>query len=172
MAFNASHFLSFPIAPGVWRAERLHSHDFRFSLVVESLLDETECVVDFDAAMKAAKEVLKRWQYRILVPIRNPNIATREVSEKEFVLVVKETVAVEGANAPTEETVERSITGPKSDFLFLNATNSSTEIIAARLLDEWLRELKDSFGISRESLTSVCVRLEETPGCSAIVSRP
>ena len=168
LTFNAAHFLSFPAEDGKWRAERLHCHDFRFSATIERDLDECDCVLDFVAATEAARAVLKRWEYRIIVPKRNPNAELSDYGEGESLLLIREIVPA-GSGV---KSAERRIIGPRSDFRLVAATNASTEIIAARILDEWLKELESSSGIAADSFASVRVRLEEAPGCAAVASRP
>lgn len=160
--FRAAHFVAFPIRGegdegqalaenAQWLGERLHEHDFHVALRIVGPLDDADCVVDFIAAKRALLKTLKRWDGKTLLARNTPRARYRESPEQDA-------IEIEWRGAPQPLT----FTAPLSSVLWLDATNASAEIIAAKLLLEWLDNATLPFPRDRYSLT---LRLEESPGC-------
>ena len=160
LTFNASHFLSFPTqdADAPWFVEPLHGHDFRASFAVEGALDATRCVVDFIAARSCALEVLRPLNHRAILARREPNVEYVE-RDGEAEIRVKSVVAA------------RRWVLPRDCVIWLDATNASTEEIAAKILDDWIDALIQKNALNATEKRKFFLRLQEAPGAFVEVER-
>jgi len=158
LTFNAAHFLSFPTkdARVPWFVEPLHGHDFRASFAVEGALDASCCVVDFIAARNCALDVLRSFEHRAVLARREPNVEYVERKDEVEIRV--------------KEDAKRWVL-PREYALWLDATNASTEEIAARILDEWIDALLQKDALESTNGRKFFLRLQETPGSFVEVER-
>lgn len=167
-AFNASHFVAFPpqsaendaTAPPRWLGEPIHGHDFRAVARVEGPLDASGCVVDFLAALRAARDVVSDWNHRLFLARKTPCV------EYDF-----------DENSPEIEIVwngapsRRRWIFPRDAVVWLDSVNASAEAIAAATLDAWIERLVALRALSFPVETSYrfSLRLTEAPGSVAEV---
>jgi len=158
LTFNASHFLSFPTkdAQAPWFVEPLHGHDFRASFGVEGALDASRCVVDFIVARTCAFDVLRSLNHRVILASRESNV---EYSERNGEMEIRDKGSSRRWVLPLDYVAQ------------LDATNASTEEIAARILDEWIDALIRSKALDSRNGRKFFLRLQETPGAFVDVER-
>jgi len=158
LTFNASHFLSFPTkdARSTWGVEPLHGHDFRASFAVEGALDASRCVVDFIAARTCALDVLRSFEYKAILSRRERNVEYVERDDEVEIRVR------DGSNRWVY---------PRERVLWLDATNSSTEEIGARILDEWIDALIRRGALESTRGRNFLLRLQEAPGAFVEIER-
>ena len=152
LRFNAMHFVEFQTTPGEWRAEPLHGHDFRVEARIEAPLGDDGCVVDFIAARDSLKEVLAGWNGRVLLPTSSKSASYIASEDTVAIMLSLSKERIQGWGVP------------HAAVRYLDVTNVSTELIADAILAEWLNRL------SLAPKTTVALRLEEAPGCYAVVT--
>lgn len=161
LRFNASHFLSFPVqsdsALDAWAAEPVHGHDFYIRLRIEGPLDESSCVVDFLAVIRAIKTIARDWDHDLIL--------ARNTRGARFITSGDKTTILYEVAPKLQYTV------PTDSIRWLDGSNVSAEEIALELLAELLEKF-DSEGLlyfERDAYRFE-LRLEEAPGCYVEVS--
>ncbi len=168
-AFNASHFVAFPLRsaetvasePPRWLGEPIHGHDFRAVARVAGPLDDSGCVVDFLAALKAARDVVSNLNYRLFLARKTPCVEYRFDENSPEIEIVWN-------GAPSRK---RWIF-PSETVVWLDSVNASAEAIAAATLDAWVERLAAlralAFPVEAYRFE---LRLTEAPGSVAEVVR-
>ncbi|MCL2347155.1 MAG: 6-carboxytetrahydropterin synthase [Planctomycetaceae bacterium] len=105
--------------------EPLHGHTFRTKLEICGLLDEFSCVIDFVTAERILKQILERFEHKILVAERDSEMKWTENKTQVQISVL-----------------DKNWSFPKSDVLLLPVTNTSTEMIAGQIIDEFVKTLE------------------------------
>ncbi len=152
--FSAAHFLIFPNG----EAERLHGHNYRVTVEIESDLTEHGLVLDFKLVKPVVRELCDELDERFLVPGEHPVLTHRELRPDEL---------PEGS-PPTVEVryLDKRYLIPSEDVLVMPINNSSSENLAA-----WLgRELRKRIAQRFDGLEVGRLRLsvEETSGQSGV----
>ena len=140
--FSAAHFLIFPDGS----AERLHGHNYRVYVSLESGLCEHGLVIDFKMIKPLIKELVDELDEHWLVPGEHQVLTVRELE-----------------GDVTEVTyLERRYTAPSEDVIVLPVNNTSVENLAGWLLDRLRERFEARFpGVE---LASMRVAVEETLG--------
>ena len=140
--FSAAHFLIFPNGD----AERLHGHNYRVTVEIESDLTEHGLVLDFKLIKPMVREICDELDERFLVPGEHPVLAARQLD--------RETTEVRYR--------DKRYLVPSEDVLVLPINNSSSENLAT-----WFgRELRARLGrrFAEVEVRRLRVSVEETPG--------
>src|SRR5437660_12824337 len=74
LVFCAGHFISYEGD----KCERLHGHNYRATVEVESELDANHYVFDFIALKHRNKAITVELDHRMMLPTQNPYIAAQE----------------------------------------------------------------------------------------------
>ena len=142
LVFCAGHFISYDGD----KCERLHGHNYRASVEVESDLDDNHYVFDFIALKNRTKALTDELDHHVLLPTRNRLIRVEE-SPRGVQVRYK----------------DREWLFPRADCVLLPIENTTAELLARylaeRLLEDlrrehayrprWLRvEVEESFGQS------------------------
>ena len=140
--FSAAHFLIFPDGT----AERLHGHNYRVYVSLESGLCDHGLVIDFKMIKPLVKQLVDELDEHWLVPGEHPVLRARELE-----------------GGVTEVTyLERRYTAPSEDVIVLPVNNTSVENLAGWLLDRLRERFEAAFpGVQ---LAGMRVAVEETLG--------
>lgn len=142
LKFSAAHFLIFPDGT----AERLHGHNYKVYVEVESNLDPHGLVLNFKEIKPLVREVCDRLDEHVLIPGRHPVL-----------------VATRGEDGSTEIRYrERSYRIPSDEVLILPVSNTSAENLAWYVGQEVVAGLRARFPAL--VLKRITVGVEETPG--------
>jgi 6-pyruvoyltetrahydropterin/6-carboxytetrahydropterin synthase len=144
LIYSAAHFIVLP--GGV--CEPLHGHNYRAAVDLGGPLDETDCVIDFAAVLRAMKSILAEIDHAVLLPARSGQIQVA-AGEKE--------VEVRFG--------ERRWVFPRRECRLLPIASTTVELMA-NYLAERLLELLSEQGMPRPAWLRI--ELEESPGCSAV----
>jgi 6-pyruvoyltetrahydropterin/6-carboxytetrahydropterin synthase len=142
LKFSAAHFLIFPDGT----AERLHGHNYKVFVEIESALDPHGLVLNFKEIKPLIRQLVDRLDERMLVPGRHP--------------VLSATPQPDGTTEIRYR--ERRYRIPSEDVLILPISNSSAENLATYVGQELRRELSTRYPGLR--LRRLSVGVEETPG--------
>src|SRR5262249_26390171 len=112
LVFCAGHFISYEGD----KCERLHGHNYRTAVEVESGLDANHYVFDFIALKNRTKAITDELDHRMLLPTRNPHIRVEEgprsihvrYRDREWVFPGEDCVLLANEN-PTAELLARHI---------------------------------------------------------------
>jgi 6-pyruvoyltetrahydropterin/6-carboxytetrahydropterin synthase len=120
--FSAAHFITFNGNV----CERLHGHNYRVQVDLESRLDENHYVIDFIALRDALKAITDELDHHMLLPTSHPMIH------------------VHACDREVEVTFEeRRWVFPRGDCILLPVPNTTAELVAEyigrRLLDDLQR---------------------------------
>ncbi|MBL9077677.1 MAG: 6-carboxytetrahydropterin synthase [Planctomycetes bacterium] len=143
LKFSAAHFLIFPDGS----AERLHGHNYKVYVDLQTDLDPHGLVVNFKEIKPMVRALCDELDERLLIPGRHP--------------VLTVAPAACGHNLEIRYR-ERRYSIPRDEVLVLPIGNSSAENLATwfgRTLLERMRQSWPQLGIVRLS-----VGVEETPG--------
>ena len=140
--FSAAHFLIFPDGS----AERLHGHNYRVFVSLESALCDHGLVVDFKMIKPLIKQVVDELDEHWLVPGEHGVLAVRELD-----------------GDVTEVTYQdRRYTAPSEDVIVLPVNNTSVENLATYLVDVMRERFAARFPDIDLGMLKVAV--EETSG--------
>ncbi|HLJ97136.1 MAG TPA: 6-pyruvoyl tetrahydropterin synthase family protein [Gemmataceae bacterium] len=143
LVFCSGHFISYEGD----RCERLHGHNYRTAVEIESPLDPNCYVFDFIALKQRTKAITDELDHRMLLPTRNPHIS---VSEKLRSVHVQYR--------------DREWVFPREDCVLLPVENTTAELLA-RYIGERLRaDLRQQHQFAPQVLR---VEVEESIGQSA-----
>jgi 6-pyruvoyltetrahydropterin/6-carboxytetrahydropterin synthase len=141
LKFSAAHFLIFPDGT----AERLHGHNYKVFIDVESPLDAHGLVVNFKEIKPLARRLCDELDEHLLIPGKHP-VLTAERTGEHFEIRYR----------------ERRYLIPAEEVIVLPVGNTSAENLAA-----WFgRRLRDCMRAQWPSLVvrRLVVGVEETPG--------
>lgn len=151
--FNAMHFVTFRTPDGEWVSESIHGHDFRVGVTIVGPLDESGCVIDFVRASAAVKENLRNWDRKLILPCQPLDA---EIADGDDDLTT-----IDYNSAPCLHYVF-----PTSEVVTIEASNATTEEIAASLLERLIGDFASILEPVDLEQYTFRLRLEETPGCS------
>ncbi|MHC5064913.1 MAG: 6-pyruvoyl trahydropterin synthase family protein [Planctomycetota bacterium] len=147
LKFSAAHFLIFPDGS----AERLHGHNYKVFVDVESALDEHGLVLNFREIKPLIRELVDELNERLLIPAEHPVL----------------TCEPHGGTSMEIRYRERRYLIPAEEIMLLPISNTSAENLAGWLADTLLQRLAERFdGLVPDSLR---VGVEETAGQRGIV---
>ncbi|MFN7727812.1 MAG: 6-pyruvoyl trahydropterin synthase family protein [Bdellovibrio sp.] len=142
--FSSAHFLIFDDK----KAEMLHGHNYqvRVDLKVPPTADMNQSgyFVDFNVFKVWIKTALDRWDERVLLPEKHPDMKFNHKGASLEVIFR-----------------DRFYVFPSNEVVRLPVTNTSVEQLSRLLAEDFLAEFK-KYGIQ-----SLCVEVEETQGQSA-----
>jgi 6-pyruvoyltetrahydropterin/6-carboxytetrahydropterin synthase len=144
--FSAAHFLIF----GDGTAERLHGHNYRVAVDLDTPRTNHGMVIDFKRIKPLVTEILAPLDERVVIPGLHPDLTCRAIADDETEIRYGKRRYI----VPTEE------------VCVLPILNSSSENLA-----EWIAtSLLDAVRIAFPSvqLTRLAVCVEETPGQQGI----
>ncbi len=147
LKFSAAHFLIFPDGT----AERLHGHNYKVWVRVESGLDEHGLVVNFKEIKPVIRELCDELDEHMLVPGRHPVLTCESKADGTSTIRYR----------------DRSYVIPTDEIVVLPITNSSAENLAGWFAEELLERMHVRFP-DRGSL-AIEVAVEETPGQRGVV---
>lgn len=151
--FGSAHFLIF--ADGT--REELHGHNYRATLELDAALDAGHMVADFIVVKPLFKRCCDGLDHRTLLPLDHPRLrvqVTAGVVEVEY-------LRPEGGSD--------RFAIPERDVRLLPIANTSSELLARHLANEFGAELKSA--LPGLELQRIRVTVEESPGQSAWVER-
>lgn len=120
LVFSAAHFITYDGNV----CERLHGHNYRVEAEVHGPLDENHYVVDFIALRDALQKIVLTFDHRMLLPTEHGQIKVRQEAGEIHV---------------TFE--DRRWLFPAGDCLLLPVANTTTELLARYIAQEFIREL-------------------------------
>jgi len=142
LKFSAAHFLIFEDGT----SERLHGHNYKVFVKVETSLDSVGLVIDFQLIKPLISSILARLDERFLLPGEHPELEIHENGGERVEIRYRKKLYVI----------------PREDVLILPFNNSSAENLAAWIaarLEEELLALVDT-----QRLRTLSVGVEETTG--------
>lgn len=144
--FSAAHFLIFPNGD----AERLHGHNYRVTVEIESDLTPHGLVLDFKLIKPLVREICDELDEHFVVPGEHPVLTARTLD--------RETTEVRYR--------DKRYLIPSEDVLVLPINNASSENLAT-----WFgRELRARIGrrFAEVEVRRLRITVEETPGQSGV----
>lgn len=151
--FGSAHFLIF--ADG--SREELHGHNYRATLELDAELDAGHVVADFIVVKPLFKRCCDALDHRTLLPLHHPRLA---VQAHDGVIAVE-------FRRPDGGRDRFAI--PERDVRLLPIANTSSELLARHLADEFAAQLATA--LPTLQLQRLRVTVEESPGQSAWVER-
>lgn len=144
LRFSACHFI-----PGHHKCSRLHGHDYFLKIKVYGRKEEEGMILDFSVLKEYAREILNRFDHRILIPSKSK---TLKVAEKE-----KEVeIWVEG----------KHYIFPASDCVLCELEHTTAEALAEYICDLLVEKIK-----KMKNLEIVWCGISEGPGQTAWCER-
>jgi 6-pyruvoyltetrahydropterin/6-carboxytetrahydropterin synthase len=140
--FSAAHFLIFPSG----EAERLHGHNYRVTVEIESDLTEHGLVLDFKLIKPLVREICDELDEHFLAPGEHPVLTTRRID----------------AGSTEVRYRDKRYLIPTEDVLVLPINNSSSENLATWFGRELRARVAQRF--AEVELRRMTVSVEETPG--------
>ena len=147
LKFSAAHFLIFPDGS----AERLHGHNYKVFVEVETLLDEHGLVLNFKEIKPVIREIVDELDEHLLIPDRHHEL-TCEPVEGSYEIRYR----------------ERRYLVPKEDVIVLPISNTSAENLATWVGRELQRRMSQRWPGTQ--FLRLVVGVEETPGQRGIYS--
>jgi len=142
--FSAAHFLIFDEK----HAERLHGHNYQVRVEIgipeTASLQPTGFFIDFNVFKKHIKTQLDRWDERVLLPEKHPDMKFN-------------------IKGPSLEVTfrDRFYVFPNREVVLLPVTNTSVEQLSRLLAEDFMKEFR------QYKVSSVSVQVEETAGQGA-----
>ena len=130
--------------------ESMHGHTYAVALRLSGCLDQAGMIADFHRVKELMRRTVEPLRRRVLVPIQNERLRVEPAGDHVEVLC--------GSG--------KRYRFPRDDVAFLNVANTTTELLAAYILDAAWPMLVKWDGIRRVTLS-----LSETPGQAAVVTR-
>ena len=147
--FAAAHFLVFKNG----EREPLHGHNYRAELEIEADgLDSASLVADFIQVKPLFKQACDRLDHKVLMPSKCPTVTVEHRDGQVHV----------GWN-------DDRFSFPEADVVVLDVDNTSSELIARVLCEDWLQEIQTA--LPDLKLRRVKVLVSESPGQSASLRR-
>lgn len=148
LVFAAAHFVVF----NEHEREPLHGHNYRLRVLAEGALDQYGFVLDFSVLKRMGRRFVDAIDHRVLLAARNPRLAYRE----------------EGDSVHVQYEGRPAYVLPAAEVVMLPIVNTTVELIAEYLADQFERELAVA---GYRNLTMLEVEVEENAKQSAIHRR-
>ncbi|MFO1055264.1 MAG: 6-carboxytetrahydropterin synthase [Planctomycetota bacterium] len=147
LKFSAAHFLIFPDGS----AERLHGHNYKVWVEVETPLDAHGLVINFKLIKPIIREIVDSLDEYVIIPGRHPVLTCVELGDGQSEIRYR----------------ERRYLIPTAEIRVLPITNSSAENLASYVADRLRERLAERMPDVRP--TRIEVGVEETPGQRGVV---
>ncbi|MEO0478334.1 MAG: 6-carboxytetrahydropterin synthase [Planctomycetota bacterium] len=147
LKFSAAHFLIFPDGS----AERLHGHNYKVYVEVETPLDPHGLVINFIDIKPIVREIVDELDEYLLLPGKHPVLTCTEREDGLSEVLY----------------LERRYLIPTSEIRLLPISNSSAENLAGYVADQLIERLQRK--LPEVKPTAVEVGVEETPGQRGVV---
>ncbi len=147
LKFSAAHFLIFPDG----EAERLHGHNYKVFVEVETPLDEHGLVINFKEIKPIVRSICDELDEYLLIPGLHPVL----------------TCEARGDGLSEIRYRERRYLVPSNEIRVLPISNSSAENLAGYVAQQLLERLRERLPTVRPA--AVQVGVEETPGQRGVV---
>jgi len=141
IGFSAAHFIV-----GHEKCAHLHGHNWKVGVSINGEPDKRGLVVDFIKLKKKVDEICNRYDHRLLLPDKNPELRREGSSE------VKTLINVHG----------NEFGFPSKDVVWLPIINTTVEEIARVIANELAESLTEFKNIEK-----IIIEVEESPGHSA-----
>ena len=140
MEFSAVHFII-----GHEKCGRIHGHNWKLSVGIEGVPDESGMMIDFADLKKSLRKIIKKYDHRVLIPEKSNKIRlNKDQGKKEINLEIGELKYI----------------FPEDDCVLLPIKNTTCEELAIFFWNEVSGEIKSKkFG-----LKSIEVFIEEKDG--------
>lgn len=142
LKFSAAHFLIFPDGT----AERLHGHNYKVYVEVESGLDAHGLVVNFKEIKPLVRQLVDELDEHLLIPGQHPVLTTERTADGVMEIRYR----------------ERRYSIPADEVIVLPIGNTSAENLATWLGRELLQRMQRRW--PDLALGRLSVAVEETPG--------
>ena len=146
LKFSAAHFLIFPDGS----AERLHGHNYKVYVAVQSALDQHGLVVNFKDIKPLVRELVDELDEHLLIPGQHPVLTAKTAADGAMEIRYR----------------ERRYVVPAEEVKVLPIGNTSAENLATWLGREIMQRMAARLGHVR--IQRVEVGVEETPGQKGI----
>jgi 6-pyruvoyltetrahydropterin/6-carboxytetrahydropterin synthase len=140
--FSAAHFLIFPDGS----AERLHGHNYRVYVHLESGLSPHGLVIDFKMIKPLIRELVDELDEYWILPGLHPVLRVQDLGD--------------GSSEITYQ--ERRYVAPTDELIVLPVNNTSVENLASYLVDQLVHRFGQRF--PEVDLIELTVAVEETLG--------
>lgn len=147
LKFSAAHFLIFPDGT----AERLHGHNYKVWVSVETELDPHGLVINFKAIKPLVRSIVDELDEYLLVPGLHPVLTCRELGDGMAEIRYR----------------ERRYLVPADEVRVLPISNTSAENLAGYVADQLLARL--AARMPEVEPLALEVGVEETPGQAGVV---
>jgi 6-pyruvoyltetrahydropterin/6-carboxytetrahydropterin synthase len=141
LKFSAAHFLIFPDGS----AERLHGHNYKVYVSIETPLDRHGLVVNFKDIKPLVRELVNTLDEHVLIPGEHPVLRTALQPDGQMEIRYRERRLI-----------------PADEVIVLPISNSSAENLATFVGREIRRRIQQRWPEIR--VTRLSVGVEETPG--------
>jgi 6-pyruvoyltetrahydropterin/6-carboxytetrahydropterin synthase len=146
LKFSAAHFLIFPDG----NAERLHGHNYKVYVAIETELDRHGLVVNFQEIKPLVRAICDELDEHLLLPGRHPVLTTNAQPDGQLEIRYR----------------ERRYLVPANEVLVLPITNTSAENLATFVGGEIRLRMRARWPALR--VRRLQVGIEETPGQQGI----
>ncbi len=146
LKFSAAHFLIFPDGS----AERLHGHNYKVTVMVETELDKHGLVVNFKEIKPMVRRLCDELDEHFLIPGKHPVLRCQEVADGQLEI----------------RYLERRYLIPKGEVIVLPIGNTSAENLATWFARELRGRMREQWPSLR--VHQLRVSVEETPGQQGI----
>jgi len=148
LKFSAAHFLIFPDGT----AERLHGHNYRVFVDLQTELDAHGLVVNFKEIKPLVREICDELDEHLLIPGDHPVLTAEQSPDGQIEIRYR----------------ERRYSIPAAEVIVLPICNSSAENLATWFGEELYRRMRARW--PRLDVQKLVVGVEETPGQRGIYS--
>ena len=148
LKFSAAHFLIFPDGT----AERIHGHNYRVSVDLQTELDPQGLVVNFKEIKPMIRQICDELDEHLLIPGEHPVLTTELPGDGQIEIRYQ----------------ERRYSIPANEVLVLPISNSSAENLATWFGDELYRRIRAKWPTLE--VQKLAVGVEETPGQRGVYS--
>ncbi len=142
LKFSAAHFLIFPDGT----AERLHGHNYKVYVEVESCLDDHGLVLNFHEIKPLVREVVDELDEHLLLPGEHPTLTAERRDDGQMEVRYQ----------------ERRYLIPADEVIVLPINNTSAENLAWFVCQQIRDRIQKKF--PNVALERLAVGVEETPG--------
>jgi 6-pyruvoyltetrahydropterin/6-carboxytetrahydropterin synthase len=146
LKFSAAHFLIFPDGT----AERLHGHNYKVYVAIETELDRHGLVVNFQEIKPLVRAICDELDEHLLLPGRHPVLTANAQPDGQLEIRYR----------------ERRYLVPANEVLVLPITNTSAENLATFVGGEIRSRMRTRWPALR--VRRLQVGIEETPGQQGI----
>lgn len=167
ITFSALHSVTIPLRDeDSVMTEAVHGHDFRIKAIIEGPLNRLGMVIDFIDVYAILMELCCQYQHKFLLQndprfvITKERISDRLSGEDENTLIKFNS---------DKAYLSKRWSFPSQDIVILDVFNTTTEEIAAKLLNDMIDQILKQKLLERPiSEYQFELELREAPGCSAV----